>query len=151
MQMLITCKKSTIMGSSRDRIWPSDEKRQDLKVNNHNTHDFVCFLILLFACYCKFPSFRRHSPKCPVDRQPLSRDKVTITHNFLLVGHANQRFHVLLSENRSFGILTHNSKRSFLQMDGPYCKMKSKQNMSGIRVENILALSFVTNAEICFN
>ena len=26
-------------GSSRNRIWPSDEKRQDLKVNNYNTHD----------------------------------------------------------------------------------------------------------------
>ena len=94
MQMLITCNKSTIMGSSRNRIWPSDEKRQDLKVNNYNTHDerLLIFCLLsefVFVCCCKFPTFRSHSPKCPVDRQPLSRDKVMTTYNFLLVGHAN--------------------------------------------------------------
>ena len=82
-----------------------------------------------------------HSRKCPVDRQPLSRDKVMITHNFILVGHANERFHVLLSVNKSVGILTRNSKSSFLQMGGPYC----------IRVENIVVLLFVTKAEFCIN
>ena len=49
MQMLITCKKSTIMGSSRNRIWHSDEKRQDLKVNNYNTHDERFLIFCLFS------------------------------------------------------------------------------------------------------
>ena len=52
--MLITCSKSTIMGSSRDRIWPrknwkKNEKRQDLKVNNHNTHDERFLIFCLFS------------------------------------------------------------------------------------------------------
>ena len=49
MQMLITCKKSTIMGSSRNRIWHSDEKRKDLKVNNYNTHDERFLIFCLFS------------------------------------------------------------------------------------------------------
>ena len=49
MQMLITCKKSTIMGSSRNRIWHSDEKRKDLKVNNYNTHDERFLIFFLFS------------------------------------------------------------------------------------------------------
>ena len=35
-------------GSSRNRIWPSDEKRQDLKVNNYNTHDERLLIFHLF-------------------------------------------------------------------------------------------------------
>ena len=45
MQMLITCKKSTIMGSSRH----SDEKRKDLKVNNYITHDQQFLIFCLFS------------------------------------------------------------------------------------------------------
>ena len=41
-------------GSSRNRIWPSDEKRQDLKVNNYNTHDerllIFCLFFDFFVC-----------------------------------------------------------------------------------------------------
>ena len=60
MQMLITCNNSIIVGSSRNRIWPSDEKRQDFKVNYYSTHDerllifclfydfFVCLLLQIF-------------------------------------------------------------------------------------------------------
>ena len=49
MQMLITCKESTIMGSSRNRIWHKDEKRKDLKVNNYNTHDERFLIFCLFS------------------------------------------------------------------------------------------------------
>ena len=38
-------------GSSRNRIWPSDEKRQDLKVNNYNAHDER---LLIFCLLSKF-------------------------------------------------------------------------------------------------
>ena len=101
-------------GSSRNRIWPSDEKRQDLKVNNYNTHDErLLIFCLFFDFFC-----------------------LSAVANFC----CKLRFHVLLSVNRSVGILTHNSKRSFLKIGGPYCKTRSKQNMSGITVENIVAL-----------
>ena len=48
MQMLITCNNSIIVGSSRNRIWPSDEKRQDFKVNNYSTHDERLLIFCLF-------------------------------------------------------------------------------------------------------
>ena len=40
---------------------------------------FCLFSDFLFVCCCKFSSFRNDFPKCPVDRQPLSRDKVMIS------------------------------------------------------------------------
>ena len=72
----------------RNRIWPID----DLLINNTRDNQFLKILLFpdfLFVLCCKFPSFRRHSPICPVDREPLSRDKVMISHVFILAGHAN--------------------------------------------------------------
>ena len=43
----------------------------------------------VFLVFVKISFLRRPSPKCPVDRQPLSRDKVRITHVLLVMGHAN--------------------------------------------------------------
>ena len=34
---------------SRDRIWLSDEKRQDLKVNDYNTHDERLLIFCLLS------------------------------------------------------------------------------------------------------
>ena len=48
MQMLIACNNSIIVGSSRNRIWPSDEKREDFKVNNYSTHDERLLIFCLF-------------------------------------------------------------------------------------------------------
>ena len=50
MQMLIICNKSTIVDSLCSSVWPSDEKRQDLIVNNIQDDQFlnVCFLIYFF-------------------------------------------------------------------------------------------------------
>ena len=86
MQMLIICNKSTIVDSLCSSVRPSDEKREDLIVNNIQDDQFlnVCFLTFFFCC-CKFPSFKGHSPKCPVDREPLSRDKVMISHGKLAI------------------------------------------------------------------
>ena len=46
MQMLIICNKSTIVDSLCSSVWPSDEERQDLIVNNIQDDQFlnVCFL-----------------------------------------------------------------------------------------------------------
>ena len=41
MQMLIIYNKSTIVDSVRSRVWPSDEKRQDLIVNNIHDEQFL--------------------------------------------------------------------------------------------------------------
>ena len=41
MQMLIIYNKSAIVDSVRSRVWPSDEKRQDLIVNNIHDEQFL--------------------------------------------------------------------------------------------------------------
>ena len=46
MQMLIICNKSTIVDSLCSSVWPSDEKRQDLIVNNIQDDQFLNILFV---------------------------------------------------------------------------------------------------------
>ena len=155
MQMLITCKKSTIMGSSRNRIWHSDEKRQDLKVNNYNTHDERFLISCLFSdfvvCLLLQISFFQ---------EPFSKMSSWQTASFTWQGKDNAQ--LLTCGSRKLAIprsaLSEQILRHFnaqLETQFPSNGWPLLQNeaktMSGTRVENIVALSFVTNAEICFN
>ena len=155
MQMLITCKKSTIMGSSRDRIWPSDEKRQDLKVNNHNTHDERFLIFCLFSdfvvCLLLQISFFQ---------EPFSKMSSWQTASFTWQGNDNAQLHtsgsrklVIPRSALSEQILRHFNTQLETQYPSngwPLLQNEAK-TMSGTRVENIVALSSFTNEEICFN
>ena len=145
MQMLITCKKSTIMGSSRDRIWPSDEKRQDLKVNNHNTHyerflifclfsDFVVCLLLQISFF----------------QEPFSKMSSWQTASFTWQGNDNAQLHTsgsrkLVIPRSAFSeqILRHFNEQleTRLPSNGWPLLQNEAKTMSGTRVENIVALS----------
>ena len=57
MQMLIICNKSTIVDSLCSSVWPSDEKRQDLIVNNIQDDQFLNILFFsdfLFSVVANF-------------------------------------------------------------------------------------------------
>ena len=155
MQMLITCKKSTIMGSSRNRIWHSDEKRKDLKVNNYNTHDERFLIFCLFSdfdvCMLLQISFFQ---------EPFSKMSSWQTASFTWQGNDNAQLHTsgsrkLVIPRSAFSeqILRHFNEQLETQLPSngwPLLQNEAK-TMSGTRVENIVALSFVTNEEICFN
>ena len=155
MQMLITCNKYTIMDSSRNRIWLSDEKRQDLKVNNYNTHDerllIFCLLSEFFFCLMLQISFFH---------EPLSKMSSWQRASFTRQGNDNAQLHTcgsrklaILRSALSEQILRHFNAQLETQFPSngwPLLQNEAKI-MSGTRVENIVALSFVTNAEICFN
>ena len=49
-----------------------------------------------FLFLCKFWFYRRPSPTCPADRQPLSRDKVFNHEVRALTGHANQQVQFII-------------------------------------------------------
>ena len=55
--MLIICNKSTIVDSLCSSVWPSDEKRQDLIVNNIQDDQFLIFCLFsdfLFSVVANF-------------------------------------------------------------------------------------------------
>ena len=155
MQMSITCKKSTIMGSSRNRIWHSDEKRKDLKVNNYNTHDERFLIFFLFSdfvvCLLMQISFFQ---------EPFSKMSSWQTASFTWQGNDNAQLHtsgsrklVIPGSALSEQILRHFNAQLETQFppNGWPLLQNEAKTMSGTRVENIVALSFVTNAKICFN